>query len=670
MDIQEPNDEQRQKKNDMEEEIKSNTPEQSDAVQQCYQWYWKDKNAKRFYVDEMREMYKLYIGNHWDLAGPNGDALRSAEQQQNKPNVVENVTFSLVQGTTSEFAKEVELTDHPVEEEDEQAANVMTDLKKFIFYKNKINNERMKLLHWFFLYGTLIWHINWDPDWRGGRGPNRWTGDIRWKALHPMMLYPDARCKEDINEGHRCHKVVWHTLEYIKEIAPDRAHLVAQQLISDEDLLDANQLYTSDNRFDTTDQGYGQGDAKAEVVPVIETWYKGEPLLLDEGEENQGDGMHVIWWAGENQQVYLRHTNYIYFDPGETSSFPFIVKQCYPRENSVWGFGEAYHLKNPQIILNKTSETIMEGHLHNSLGQTYYNQTAITDNQKKIIREKGSLPGMWFSVRDISGIKRVFGNGVPASLQREPQRLTQVMENLIGRHDISQGKKPGGQTAYKTVATLEARAQIRLRIKEMAITAAYEEAGQYTNRLISKFYTEQRKYRVLGKGKYNYSTFKLEDFLKVYDQNSGQITPFQEHNKPGINTEDIVSQLEQDGKEVYFPEFDTECHVTSIVPADRMYHMEIAKDLLTQQIIDVETFIYVMEHGKFPPWEEVLKKYEEKQAQQAQGQSQDGGGHDLVKEAIKRLPPEMQDKLLKMPPEQQQTILKGVMGNATTKGPQ
>ena len=35
-------------------------------------------------------------------------------------------------------------------------------------------------------------------------------------------------------------------------------------------------------------------------------------MILDEGRKNQGDGMHVIWWAGESNPVYLKHANYIF----------------------------------------------------------------------------------------------------------------------------------------------------------------------------------------------------------------------------------------------------------------------------------------------------------------------------------------------------------------------
>jgi len=646
--------------------IKGNSPEEDKATRKCSEWYERDKNAKRFVIDEWKEMYKLYKGEHWDILGSDGNALRSAEQQKNRPNCVENVTFTLIEGTASEFAQDVELVDFPVEQGDNEAATVMSEIKKYIFYKNKIASERTKLLRWFFLYGSLIWHPYWDPDWRGGRGPNRWEGDIRWKALHPLVLVPDARCKEDINEGNRCHKVIWHTMESVDENYPERAHLIQQEIQDEEDLLDTDQEDAD---------GFNVYDSRTDMVPVIETWYKGRPLILGEGEEDLGSGLHVIWWAGEGQRIYLKHVNYIYFEPGETVTFPFFLKPRYHRENSVWGFGDAYFLKNPQIVLNKTAEIILEGHMHGAVGQTWYEENAVTEKQKKIIKEKGTLPGMWFAVRNIGGIKREYASNIPSTLQNEMSRLQKVMETIVGRFDVSQGKTPGSVTAFRAIAELSARAQVRLRLAEQAITAAYEEAGQFTNRLIGQFYTEERRYRIRGeKDEIYYKTYSQENMLKYYHFDTGESVPLAQVKPPGMGDREFQEHLAAMGVsegdyEIYFPEFDTMCKVTSVVPADRIYHMEIAKELLTTNIIDVETFLDVMKTGRFPPVEKVQERLQQKRQQELNdamqkqmlsqqgvvlpaGQQAQQPGKDELVELIGQLPEDVRAELAALPPGQ------------------
>ena len=599
------------------------------AIRKCSEWYEMDKNAKQFYVDEMKEMYKLYSGRHWDLLDPTGNPLRTEEQQRNRPNSVENITFALIEGTASEFAEDIELIDFPVEQGDDDQAKIMTDLKEFIFYQNTLDMERIKYLRWFFLYGTGIYHIYWDPDWRGGRGPNRWEGDIRWKALHPLMLIPDARCKEDINEGNRCHKRVWRTLEELQQKYPHLADQLQEETMDETDdmLLD----------MQTDAEGFDDSAYKEDQLPVIETWYVGEPLIPDESDQT-GYGLHVIRWAGENKQIYLKHTNYIYFDPEETTKFPFIVRQCYPRENSIWGYGEAYFLKNPQIIRNKTAEIIIEGHMHQAVGQTYYDQSALSPKQKRIVQTKGTLPGMWFEVQNINGIKREYSKNIPSTLLTEMDRNRSVMESIIGRFDISQGRTPGSITAFKAIAELSARAQVRLRIKEKAIQSAYKEGGMYVNRLIEKFYTERRKYRIVGKGKdnnansnsngYQYGEYNPENMLKVYDTTTGTVVPYaqaeeqiptmgmikqlkQQYEAGMISEEEyaaMASELQIENYEIYFPEFDCYCKTSSVTPSDRFYYIEVAKELLTAGILPPKIFLEVLDTGKFPPIEEIIKE--------------------------------------------------------------
>ncbi len=657
------------------------------AIRKCSEWYENDKNAKQFYVDEMKEMYKLYSSKHWDLLDPTGNPLRTEEQQRNRPNAVENMVFALIEGTASEFAEDVELIDFPVEPDDDDQAKTMTELKEFIFYKNMVSVERIKFLRWFFLYGTGIWHIHWDPDWRGGRGPNRWEGDIRWKAMHPLTLIPDARCKEDINEGNRCHKRVWRTMEELQQKYPH----IADQL--QEESMDQ----TDDMLLDTQTDAEGLDDSayKENQLPVIETWYTGEPMIPDTDSENSGGetaqsgyGLHVIWWAGENQQIYLKHANYIYFEAEETTKFPFIVRQCYPRENSIWGFGEAYFLKNPQMVRNKTAEIIIEGHMQQSVGQTYYDQSALSPKQKKIVQTKGTLPGMWFEVQNIDGIKREYSKGVPSTLQAEMDRNRSMMESIIGRFDISQGRTPGSVTAFKAIAELSARAQVRLRIKEKAIQSSYEEGGMYVNRLIEKFYNERRKFRIIGKDKdnsrgqmgnsqgnhngnsngYQYGEYNPEDMLKVYDTTTGTVAPYnqaeeqipamgmirqlkQQYEAGMISEEDfaaMASQLQIENYEIYFPEFDCYCKTSSVTPSDRFYYIEVAKELLTAQIIPPKIFLEVLDTGKFPPIEEIMEEL-------------DRMNQPKIGDMIGVLPPELQQYMSTLSPEDFVTEMAGLL---------
>ncbi|MFA6887770.1 MAG: hypothetical protein WCQ65_12475, partial [Fermentimonas sp.] len=394
-----------------------------------------------------------------------------------------------------------------------------------------------------------------------------------------------------------------------------------------------------------------------------------------EGEENQGEGMHVIWWAGESNPVYLKHANYIYFEPDEDPKFPFIVKQCYPRENSIWGYGEAYFLKNPQIILNKTSEIILEGHIHQALGQTVYNEGALTPKQREMVKNYGNLAGMWYPVRDVGGIKKLFPTGIPATLQNEVVRLQRTMEAIIGRFDITQGKTPGSITAFRALSLLASRAQVRLRSKEMAIMSAFEEVGKYINHLIDRFYTERRIFRIIGENneKTEYGEYRADDFKKVYLYETGDIIPYNQFN-PGeyVSEERPEGLIEGEDYEVYSPEFDVICKVTTVPAYDKIFFMDMAKELFVAQIIDEKTFWYVMEHGKFPPYEKMRLEALENAMQTPQGQvlPQEGGevqeGGQIIDpiqqlQAILEQRPDLRQQLESLPPEQRNQVISNLL---------
>ncbi len=590
-----------------------------EEVQKCKSWFDIDKDHKSEITKEFEEMYKIYKGDHWDLTGPTGSVLRTSTQKKARPNSVENISFALIEGLVAEFAEEVELIDYPQNPEDEHGSAKMTDIKKFLFYKNKFNAQKAKWLRYFFGFGTGIWHQFWDPSWKGGRGPNRWEGDIRIVASHPKSIFPDARCFESIEEGRRIHKAYYPTQEYIKE----KFGVEVDEDIVDENLIIGEEL----GSISLAEQGENR-------ALLVETWYKGEPMTRDRGEKNEGVGLHVIWWAGEEGK-YLAHDNYVYYEPGEDPVFPFTFKVRYPRENSVWGFGELYTLKNPQITLNKTSELIIEGHMQSALGQTLFMEQAFTPRQRKFIEDYGTMPGIWIPAKDPNAVVKHYGKGVPESLPHETSRLQNVMETLVGRFDISQGRTPGSVTAFRALDLLAARAQVRLRSAEEAIIDGYQDMGTYVNQLITLCYTEKRAYRILGEHRREddpeqgkepkYGTYDPDEFRKVYfygpPATDWHWDEFEDWG--GVERAELEGYDEEEDYEIYSPQYDSFCKASTTMPSDRMFYLEIAKELFSTQMIDEETFWYVMDRGKFPPMEDMKKKAQEKEQQMQQQMAQE-----------------------------------------------
>lgn len=635
------------------------TREQMEAVRRVHEWFLMDRDAKAHIVEEFDEADKLYRGDHWSLTAPGGGPLRTLEQQRMRPNVVENITFALIEGLVSEFAEDIDLTYFPVEPSDQAVADQFTDLVQFILQKNRFDLARLDWNRNFFKYGTAIWSPVWDPLWRGGRGPNKWLGEIRLRSIHPRHFFPDARCGTDIQNGTRVHLARYVTLEYIRERWPDTGAGVM------EDVLDTSLL------ADVDSEESGTNEAQRQQTLLVETWYIGEPLVLGKGERNRGRSLHVIWWCSESSPTYLAHANYVYYEPDEDPKFPFIVRQRYPRENSIWGYGEAHFIKSPQIVLNKSSELELEGHITATLGRTFYEPHALTPKQEAHIEKYGTLPGGWNQVQNLQGIRHEYGHGVPASLQNAIQRVQRVMETIVGRFDVSQGRTPGSVTAFRALDLLARRAQVRLRTADVAMTSALEEVGAQIANLITKFYTERRAYRILGLDDSGRITvkkrgvFRLEEIQRVYIVNDGRVVP-------RIGFTPGRDMVEGRDYEYYAPELDVVCRTTTSMPSDRLFYMEVARDLYSAQLIDAETFFYVLQNGKFPPYEQLIAKIRAQQQGQAGAAASPPGPDPNLEAFINGLPPEQLEQLMSLPPDQQvaavEQLMQQQMGGGATVG--
>jgi len=122
--------------------------------------------------------------------------------------------------------------------------------------------------------------------------------------------------------------------------------------------------------------------------------------------------------------------------------------------------------------------------------------------------------------------------------------------------------------------------------------------------------------------------FKPDDIKRVYmyDEKIGweDTVPYDDDIAQAIDMYEMIKDDEIVGAEmsveyeVYSPEFDTKCRISTSQPTDRAFHMEMGKELLMQQLIDEETFYYILQHGKFPPYETIVQKRKKEMVSHAQ----------------------------------------------------
>lgn len=669
------------------EDVTGNTPSEDEALERIREWFDLDFDAKQPVTNEFEQIELLKNDRHWEMRDSLGKALRTPEQMEGYPNVVENVAFALVEGLKAEFAQKVELVDYPKEPNDDQAAKTLTEVKKHILDKNIFAREYAAFIDNFAWKGTGIFGVSWDPEWKGGRGPNRWIGEVRIESIEPELIYPDERCGNNIDDGIRIHKAVYKPLEYIRQYYPERGHLVL-----DQDKANAQAQSSSNWEYDIT---LDESNQPGGMAWLVETWYKGKPLFpskdaqVDEATESQdvaGDiaaddlergihpeagevtretpsddeeGLHVVWWIAD-QNIYLAHRNFIYFDPDETVQFPFLFGKCYRRKDSPWGFGEGHKLIWPQQALNKLSEVALMGAALQALGITLVDPRAVDEEQRREVEMYGNIPGMWFFIDDPENVHHIRGQGIPASVLNDIARRKQHMETLIGRFDITQGKTPSHVTAFRALNLLAERAQVRLRPKEAEIEAVLIEVSQWISRLVCLYWTEPRAYRIIGEDPEDikYGQFSPAHIWKVWDRTTNNVV---ERNR----FQPLEGMVEGKDYEYFWPDLDTRCTVTRASSTDRYFYADLAKELVAGKIFPPEVLFHTLEHGRLPPWDDIKDTVN---AQFAQAQPMQGGTEapstagTLTPEALlAMLPPEAQQQIASLPPDQQEQVLAEMM---------
>jgi len=140
------------------------------------------------------------------------------------------------------------------------------------------------------------------------------------------------------------------------------------------------------------------------------------------------------------------------------------------------------------------------------------------------------------------------------------------------------------------------------------VKGAYAELGRMMNRIIVRNYTDRRAYRVIGRGNEVepvYGVFDPHQVLRVYFYDSGQVVPLAEANLDGMT--------EGADYEIFDPEMDVMCKLSHEMPSDRLYNIDLALQLLPTGILDGEDLLYVLEHGRFPPYAKLREKWLNKQ---------------------------------------------------------
>jgi len=558
--------------------------------------------------------YKIFNGNQWGTSF----AYRSKEGRQRRPNSIDNFVFPAIMNMHAIITNSTpEVTIEQVGENDKDISQKLTYISRFNDKRNNFSALWKRMVLQYLSYGPIIGSVMWDSEWMGGKGPDRWVGDVRLMYIDRREIYFDPAIIDlefRLQECSFVHRKYRKKLSYIKtrwDVEVSEEH----------------------NTNDITNEGSEPNQAY-----VIEAWHRGLPKIMPKKEvlrlqekafrdkdndyyryqkcleQSRGtvEGIHLAYYSNG---ILLEYIPYVYDD----GLYPFIYKTLYFDENTQHGFGEIRNVKVPQVLHNKADEIEIEAMTRTGLGGKYYMKNAVTPRQLNEIKQNAGKGGMWHEVDNLNGIADKETVSVPASITNYKEHKQRMVETISQNTPIQQGLSPGTHVPYKAIAELGARTDIRTKGKVEVLEDFLKEMNQLRINRFAQFYTQDRYYRIKGEGN------------KIVQGSFNSDEMFFEWSREEIADETGNIDVK---KERFVPDFDVSVKIMDEKPTDRNYYTATAADLYKSNAMDIESLWYTLVEGKFPTKEEVLERLKNKDI-----------GMQIA-QTLNQLSPEQRDQLM------------------------
>ncbi len=570
--------------------------------------------------DTWKDEEKIYKGG--GLQWCTDFAYRSKRMRRIRPNSEDNFVFNSVQIMAANITSN---TPEPVirgtKNQHEVQAKKVQDISRYNDEKNEFKTLWRRTVLEFLKYGPAIIKVCWNSEIYGGKGPDRWIGDVQLLQVRKEDFFPDPAILDlelDIDECKFISQRYRKTLPYIWD-RWDYGKYVNNETNTELDIDEGNdsQMAYVYEYFHRGFPEYMPQERKQELLEraeyLEERGYVYKAQDIRDMAESELEGVHVAYYS---DGILLEYVPYIY----DNGRYPFAYNTRYDDEVSHWGYGEIRNIKIPQVLHNKADEVEMEAMARQGLGGSYYRKNAIDSKQMAAIKEDSGKGGMHFEVNDPEAIKPRDPVQVPSNIpvyKDHKQRMIEVISQVT---QIHQGQQSHSGMPYKSVAELGARGDVRMRVAQEKLEQLLVKVNRLRIDLFEQFYTEERYYRVKGPDgeTIDDGTFSNEDMYDVW-----------------IREVVLTGDGEgQEMKEHFVPDFDITIDIVNAKPTDRNFYANIAFTMHDRQAITVKDLWKTIDEGRLPDLDMVLQHLFAQDSIQG------------MIAALGELPPEVQEHLM------------------------
>jgi hypothetical protein len=576
-----------------------------------------------------RRFDKIYRSDQW---------FESVPDDRSTP--VLNFTFALIRSLIprlTDNSPEI-LVKARLSEKDSELAEILGTVLQHIWYTNKMQEQRITetALH-MLKYGTAIAKVVWNPDaWDG-------VGEVEYSTIHPINFYPDPRAYT-IEDMEYYFIRMAKPMEYFLRRWPDKGKLV----VPDSDWMDTEEL---------EGRGRDSGEETATLTEYAFRDKEGNVCIM----YYVGDVVLGVF-GGEYDEDYDEEKGGI--PVYSHNKFPVVRFVDYHAEKEFWGIGEIELIDILQQLINAYEAQIVDNTRLMGNAQWIVNKTmsGLDESDSWIF---DNMPGRTIFTHN-GGVDRFPGVPIPQHIPAHLEKLIEWMEQILGVHDVVQGRRPVGVRSASGIIALQEAGSIRVREKANNMGAAIREMAEQAISLVLEFYDEPRIVRIAGASVP--MSLDVREVLtgRMLDmaQEMGILPPMEQTFAPemppmqpqmggmgpdmmgmgpemggmppdmGMSPdmgmgmgpemppqEPMVGQeeLEQALQEIKFPEFDVEVKVGPSVPYSQALLYEEAKEFYQLGIIDRKA---VLEVTNFPNKEEIIARMEQEQAALMQQQGE------------------------------------------------
>lgn len=415
--------------------------------------YKRGKAMLEHRVIDNEQWYKL---RHWDQVG-----------HSLNPGDPEPTSAWLFNSLANKHADAMDNYPEPVvlprEEGDRGTAEVLSKILPVILEEQQFEDTYDQMWWRKLKTGTGVLAVMWDKNAQNG------LGDVGIRSVDLLSIYWEPGIN-DIEDSRNVFVVSLVDEDLLEQLYP--------QLKGKQGAVPEESRYIYDDDVDTSHKS-----------AVVDWYYKvrvGTRTVL-----------HYCKFCGD-EVLYSSEQDPTTAESGfyAHGRYPFVFDTMFRVEGSPAGFGWLDVCKSPQLYIDKMGQVILKNSIMASRPRWFsredggVNESEYADWSKDFVHYSGASPSDSIMPIQVPELSSIYATVMASKIEE--------LKETSGNRDFSQGGTTSGVTAASAIAALQEAGSKLSRDMLRSSYRAFQQVCYLSIELIRQFYSEERKFRILG----------------------------------------------------------------------------------------------------------------------------------------------------------------------------